>query len=318
MNLRQQIMQRINKSARMRLAMRNAKKFTLPGFDGVPLLDVAVFFVNETQKDGVIRRAKSIAFTFFMAFFPTLIFLFSLIPFIPIKNFQSSIIQSLRDFFKTEDVYQFFRTTIENVVNKPKTALVTIGFLSSIWLASDGMMAIMEAFDKTYDYYQRRNFLQKRWVAFKLLVMLTLVFVLANAGIIAGIPLIKSFLVQLHIQSAGLHVTLQALNYILVFLLYLFGISAIYYYAPALKRKFRFFSTGSTVATLLGILLSVLFAVYVRKFFMLDKLYGSIASLLLVLIYFYLNAIIILIGFELNAAIYHHRNLRERTAKTDD
>lgn len=308
----------INKSPFLRVWRRRIKRFTLPGFDKVPVYDVVVFFVNETQKDGLIRRAKSIAFTFFMAFFPMLIFVFSLIPFIPVKNFQQNIIQVLRNYFKTDDVYQFFQTTIENVITKPKTGLLSIGLLTALFLASNGMMAVMDAFDKTYDYYVRRNFIQKRWVAIKLLFLIAAVFVLANSGVVFGIPLIKTLLVSMRAKLLVVNYSLLTLNYFFVFLVYLIGISAVYYYGPALKRKFRFFSTGSTVATILSLLLSILFSIYVQKFFKLDKLYGSIASMLLVLIYFYMNSIVILIGFELNAAIYHHQNLREKSRSKSD
>jgi membrane protein len=277
-------------------------KITLPGFDGMPIYDVAAFFFKGILKGSVTTRASSISFSFFLALFPAIIFLFTLIPYLPIHNFQETLFELLKGVLPY-DAYEVSKDTLIDIIQRPRGGLLSIGFIMALYFATNGINSIIVAFNSTYHTIETRS-----WY-YQLLISIMLVFILALL-IIVGISIITfssvgmDFLVKEGIIKGLLAVYLVMFGkWIVILAVFFFTISFIYYLAPSKKERFRFISAGSTMATLLSILTIVGFNFYVNNFGKFNLLYGSIGTLIIILMWIYFNAIILLIGFELNASI---------------
>lgn len=287
-----------------------AKIISLPGFDEVPIYDVFIFFIGEIKRDIISVRARSIAFTFLLALFPGIIFLFTLLPYIPIDSFQDSLISFIRNLLPA-GAFGMLEENIVSVIKDQRGGLLSFGLLVSLFISTNGVMAIMESFDKTHDTFIKRNMLRKRWVALKLTMVLFFLLILAIVFVVAGSFIIEQLLSTFDILTPLNYVLLNTLKWVIIILLYFNCISFIYYYGPAVKKKFRFVSPGSTLATVLAILFSIGFSYFVNNFGNYNKVYGSIGTIIALQVYIYLNSFALLIGFELNSSIAYNKNLRQ-------
>jgi membrane protein len=287
-----------------------SKKIVLPGFDGIPLYDVTVFFVKGLTKGYITSRASAISFNFFLAIFPTLIFFFTIIPFIPITNFQQSLLDIIRDFLP-DAAFATVKTTVEDIITRPRGGLLSLGFILSLYFATNGINSLMEAFDNTFHTIETRTAIKQRLVAIFLVVIITILLIISIGLITFGTSLL-SVILPGHILESSLYFSIIVAGKWLITLATLFfAISFIYYFAPAKRRHFRFISAGSTLATLLIIIITLGFNFYVNNFSKYNVLYGSIGTLLVVLLWIYFNSFSMLIGFELNASILHVKRGRE-------
>ena len=296
-----------------------AETVRLPGFDNVPLYDVVVFFVNEIKRDVINVRAKSIAYTFFLALFPSVLFLFTLIPYIPVDNLQENLVALIKELLPDESIFKIFEQTITGVVVEQRGGLLSIGLLMTLFFSTNGVLGIMESFDKSYSTFKKRNILRKRWVALKLTIVLFFLLILSIVLIVAGNQILEFLLSTFDIFTPLTFILFNTLKWLIILLLFFNSISFIYYYGPATKKKFKFISAGSTLATILAILISIGFSYFISNFATYNKIYGSIGTIIALLVYIYLNSFALLIGFELNASIAYNKNLRlEREADEDE
>ncbi len=289
-----------------------SKKIVLPGFDGIPLYDVTIFFVKGLNEGYITSRASAISFNFFLAVFPTLIFFFTIIPFIPITNFQQSLLDLIRDFLP-DAAYTTVQTTVEDIITRPRGGLLSVGFLLSLYFATNGINSLMEAFDNTYHIIETRTAIRQRLVAIFLVVIITVLLIISIGLITFGTRFLSIILPE-HILKSKIYFSVIVITkWLITFAMLFFAISFIYYFAPAKKRHFRFISAGSTLATLLIITTTLGFNFYVDNFSKYNALYGSIGTLLIVLLWIYFNSFSMLIGFELNASILHVKRGREES-----
>jgi membrane protein len=288
-----------------------SKKVVLPGFDGIPLYDVTVFFVKGLNEGYITSRASAISFNFFLAVFPTLIFFFTIIPFIPITNFQQSLLDLIRDFLP-DTAYATVQATVEDITTRPRGGLLSVGFVLSLYFATNGINSLMEAFDNTYHTIETRTAIRQRLIAIFLVVIITFLLIISIGLITLGTWFLSMILPENILESTLYLSVIIGLKWLITVAMLFFAISFIYYFAPAKKRHFRFISAGSTLATLLIIATTLGFNFYVDNFSKYNVLYGSIGTLLIVLLWIYLNSFSILIGFELNASILHVKRGREK------
>ena len=294
--------QRILGSRSVRKFIVWSKRFYLPGFDGIPLFYVADFFFRGIQKGSITTRAAALSFNFFMAIFPAIIFFFSLIPYIPIANFQDSLINLLQDFIP-EKAFEAVEGTLIDIILRPRGNLLSIGFLMAMFFSTNVITSMMEAFNNTFHAVESRTFVKQRLMAIGLVFLLSILVVLAIALITIG-PIVLNWLQLHHLLNDKLTVfMLTTGKWIITVALLFFAFSILYYFAPSRKLRFRFISAGSTFTTLLFIAASVGFNFYVNNFARYNTLYGSIGTLIIVMLWIYFNSIIILLGFELNASI---------------
>lgn len=295
--------------------VEHSKHTSLIGFEGLPIYTVLEFFFKEIQKEHLNTKSTSLAFSFFLAIFPATIFLFTLIPYIPINNFQDQLLYILSQVLPAT-AFEAVQTTLTDIIKNQNGGLLTFGFVAAIFFSSNGIMALMRNFNKASFIHDKRTAWKKRRIAIALTFVISIMLIVGVSLIVAGNYIIGR-LESLDIISGSLtRYSLQLVNWIIILLLFFSIISTLYYYAPGSSKKFRFFSAGSTLATVLSILSSTGFAFYVNNFGSYNKLYGSIGTLIVIMIWLYLNSMILLIGFELNASInILKRNLPEPVKK---
>lgn len=293
---------------------RGIRKAQLPGFDGAPLDLVVKLIVRGLFGRGVlVTRASSIAFNMLMAFLPASIFLFTLIPFIPIPNFQTELVK-LFESMMPANAYTFLETTIVDVITNRSGTLLILMFLATIIFSTNGIHALMHAFVVSAHEFKSRTWIQQRKIATFLLMLILLMFSLSGALIILSRSVVER-LVELGVLRLNLvFYVIMIFKWALIIVMLFFAISTLYYLVPAKKKDFRYVSPGSIVATTLFILTSMGFSAYVNDFGQYNKLYGSIGTLIVILIWLYLNSIALLVGFELNVSIRAATSEMETTA----
>lgn len=289
--------------------IEKAEKISLPFFDGVPLYDVALFFWRSIVNGSITTRASAIAFSFFIAFFPAVLFIFTLIPYIPITNFQDELFSIIQELLP-EGTFIVVEDTIEDILKNPRGGLLSLGFFMALIFSTNGLASMMSAFDATIHSINRRSWISQRLAAVLLLIILSVLLALA-ATLLAGGQIVINYLQENYILRDSF--TILLLNFgrwVVIVALLFFANSFLYYMAPAKKTKWRFISAGGTLATVLSIIALSGFSYYITNFSQYNKLYGSIGTLLILLFLMYIMSLILLIGFELNASIYqaHTKN----------
>lgn len=278
------------------------KNLVLPGFDGVPITHVITFIIKGFRKGVLVTRASSIAFNLLMALLPASIFLFTLIPFIPIPNFQEELVKLFENIFPA-NAFNFLETTLIDIVTNKSGGLLIIMFIATLIFSTNGIHAVIHAFVVSTHTFKSRSWVNQRKISAVLLMIVVLMISIVGFLVIFG-KMAMSKMVEMHILERNLVIyVLIFLKWILIILLLFLAISFLYYLAPAKRTDFKFFSPGSTVATLLFILTSLGFSAYVNNYGQYNKLYGSIGTFMVILLWLYLNSIAILIGFELNVSI---------------
>lgn len=286
----------------LRLLIR-ARKVSIPGFEGMPLYDVMLFFYRSIVDSSFTTRASAIAFSFFLALFPATIFLFTLIPYMPIRNFQAELFLLIRDLLPAS-TFVAVEGTIQDILTKPRGGLLSLGFFMALIFSSNGLVSMMNAFDSSLHTIEKRNWLDQRLISILLLFILSVLLTLAIALIIVGQYAINYLDNESTFVGSRLtYYLLSIARWVITVALLFFAYSSLYFFAPTKKTRWRFISPGSTLATILSIIVLVVFGYYITRFGQYNQLYGSIGTLLVILLLSYLMSLILLIGFELNNSI---------------
>jgi membrane protein len=308
------IVEKLKSSRLFRVFRIITKKIILPGFDGVPLYDVIVFFVKGLSDGAITTRASSVAYKFFIAMFPAIIFLFTLIPYIPIENFQITLLQTIRTALP-ENVNVMINETITDIISRQHGGLLSLGFILAMYFASNGILGVITAFNATTHVMETRKLWQQYAISIVLMLIITLIVILSIALIMLGTTGLE-YLISAHIiEESVLLFILKITKWLIVVLMIFFAVSFLYYLGPAKKRQFRFISAGSTLATVLFIITTIGFKYYVNNFASYNAVYGSIGTIIVILMWLYLNSIALLVGFELNASIVHAKKSKTAILK---
>jgi membrane protein len=257
-----------------------------------------VILQKETLRDNLIERARAMAFSFMLSMFPAIIFTFTLIPYIPIPNLNNQVMASLSSMLPLS-MYQTVSGTILEILNIPHGGLMSFGFVFALYSATNGIMAMMEAFNQCYSSADRRSFFKKLMISFLIIFLLMVIIVIA-----VGVTVLLEL--YLHYLPGGQRVdaiVLVLAKYMVVFLIFYFGISMIYFIAPAVHKRWSFFSHGSFIATLMVLGFTLAFSYYVNNFNSYNKVYGSIGALIGLMLWYNMISLMLLIGFEINACI---------------
>lgn len=289
-----------------------AREVSLPGFDGMAIYDVGLFFWKSIIEGSITTRASAIAFSFFLALFPAIIFIFTLIPYIPITNFQEELFLLLQEFLPPH-AFSTVEGTIQDILTHQRGNLLSLGFFMALIFSTNGLASMMSAFDASLHTFKRRSWIGQRVIAILLLFILSILLTVTIA-LITGGQFAINYLVEYGLLKDNFtYYLLTVGKWIVSVSLFFFAFSFLYYFAPAKKTRWRFISAGGTLATILSIITMIGFSYYITNFGQYNKLYGSIGTLLVVLLLFYLMSLILLIGFELNASINeaHQQALEE-------
>jgi len=299
------------KNTHVTSAERLLRKLIIPGFDGMPVYDVAAFFIRGLQKGAISMRAAAFSYNFFLALFPAIIFFFTIIPYIPIAGFQDNLLELLRNFIPKQ-TFGAVEGTLFDIIKRPNGGLLSLGFVMAIYFSTNGIHSLIVAFNQSRHTKETRSWIKQRLISIVLVFILSLLVIIAIVLISFG-PVALDFLVRHNmLRDSFTYYMLIAVKWIVSSALLFFAFSFLYYLAPAAISRFRFFSAGSTLSTVLTILASVGFNYYVNSISQYNTLYGSIGTLIIIMVWIFFNAMIVLIGFELNVSI---RNAKRRHAR---
>ncbi len=285
-----------------------SKHLRLPGFEGLPLYDVGDFFIKRLSEGELQTRARSLAFSFFLALFPAIIFIFTLIPYIPIESFPERLLSLISDFLPA-NTYESARETIEDIILHQRGGLLSFGFLFALFISADGIMALMTWFNKSYHGKEQRSAWKVRLMAIALTITLALL-VFLSIGLIVTTEFIFYYMEENQILVNFMQIVLLTVGkWIILLALCFSAISLLYYYGPSKHEKLKFISAGSSLATLLIVITSLGFNYFITNFGQYNKVYGSIGTLIVILIWLYINSFVLLVGYELNVSIRKARKI---------
>ena len=282
-----------------------ANKLVLPGCAGVPLVQILKHFSNRD----LWQSAKALAFSFLMALPPLLIFFFTLIPYLPIEGLQTELLNQL-SLILPESVFGRVADTINDVMSHKHNSLLSIGFFGSIILAANGIHGLLQSFNSVSHSIEWRSFVH-RYLLCLLLVVVLYVLVVAILSLLIGYKFIIQFMLSRNFMAeTRLSFFVFSLGrWIILVFLALLSLSLLYYLAPVKKQRINFFSIGSIVSTLLIFGLSWAFQIYINNFNSYNILYGSIGTLLIIMLWIYANCVVILVGYAINIAIADSREV---------
>lgn len=280
-----------------------SKTAILPGFSSLPLFTVATFFFQEIKREAILNKASSLAYNFMLAMFPGIIFLFTLIPYIPIDNFQEGLMDFLAIVIPLE-AFVAIESTLEDIIKNQNGGLLSFGFLLATFFSTNGVTNLMMAFNKSSLTRENRSWGHRRLIALGLSIAIVLALTVGIA-IFTGAGMVISYLKN-HIAydiSWLWTFIIKAARWLILFAIYFITVSLLYKFGPSVSKRWKLFSPGATLATILAILTFSGFVFYIDNFNAYNKLYGSIGTIIVIMIWMYLNSLILLIGFELNASI---------------
>jgi membrane protein len=274
----------------------------LPGFGSLPLYTIATFFFQEIAKDSLASKASSLAYNFMLAIFPAIIFIFTLIPYIPIDHFQDQLLSLIQPAFPNS-AYITLKSTLEDIIKNQNGGLLSFGFLAALFFSTNGVHHLMEAFNKSSLQIESRTWFKQRIVSLTLTLLIVFALIFGLSIITLGEVVISFLESELKFKAAFWAMLIRVVRWVILVIMYFVTIALLYRYGPANAKKWRFFSAGSWLATILAVVTFWGFGFYINNFGTYNKVYGSIGTLIVLMIWLYLNSFIILLGFELNASI---------------
>lgn len=296
------------------LVVRFGKRIKIPGLQGMSLYDVIEMYITGILEGALTTRASGIAYSFFMAIFPFMLFILTLIPYIPIEGFQESLLTLINEILPPK-TYEAVDSVILDIVNNKQVGLLSFGFLASIFLMTNGINAIFGGFEHSYHVTQVRNIFRSYFISMLVSVIMA-IFLIITVALTGFYRLVLDAMIKkewITDETLWFELGRGAIFLIMIFTI----VSILYKYGTKEGKHTSFFSAGSIFTTFISIFTFYLFSIYVTEFAQYNKLYGSIGTLLILMLFIWLNAIILLLGFELNASIYALR-LKNQESKNKD
>ncbi len=295
--------------------IRKSKEIQLPGFRGIPLFDVVVFFIDQVKKIGFNDRAAAISFNLIMALPATILFIFSILPYFPeFLDLRFQVLSLIKELSPSSGTRKFIEGLLNDLMDK-NVGVFSFGFILLVLYASNAMMAFIRTFDKSIQE-NKVYFLHQRWRAIKLTTIL-IVLILSTTLIMLGQEQLTSLIRKIFdIKRKTFLPWFNAIRWFIIVGLFFYGIAFIYKYAPSVKERWKLVSPGSLLATALTLGTTIIFSYWVNNFAAYNKIYGSIGTVLIIMLLIYINVLILLIGFELNVSItYLTKHAAERKQK---
>jgi membrane protein len=287
----------------IRTIIRFSKRFRPFGFEGISLFEVSRFFVQQIKKGSLNQRAAAISFNFIMALPPACIFLFSLVPLFPIAdqfyNEVNSFVREITPNAATRDAVENF---LADFFKRPKNSLLSIGFLTSLYFSSNAVLGIIHSFNQSIHEKESKAFFAYRWKAIRLTFVIILIFIASILLLITQGALFNWLLLLLKIDSVFIKWLIIIVRWVVIVGLFFYSIAFIYKHAPSVEKKWKLISPGSIVASALIILFTFMFSYWINNFAA-YTIYGSIGTILILMIFVNFISLVLLIGFELNLSI---------------
>jgi membrane protein len=259
--------------------------------------------VKETSDDDCLGLAAQLAYYFFLALFPAVLFLVALASFFPLSNLADDVVRTLRP-IAPPDVLAFLEEQLRRLSNSDNGGILTLGILGAIWSSSAALVAIVSSLNRAYDIDEGRPWWKVRLTAIGLTVALALM-VLASFTLIVAGPAIAAYLASSFGFGSVFEWAWTMLQWPLAFFLVSTAIGLVYYFAPDAEQDWVWITPGAVLSTLLWVLISLAFKVYVANFGEYNATYGAVGAVIVLLLWFYISGLAILVGAELNAEIEH-------------
>ena len=299
----------------LRETLRLLKRIRIPRYSNHSIYELITGLFRNISDHEIIDRANAVAFNLILAIFPGVIFLFTLIPYAS-RLFPGLNQESIMFFLATmmpKSMYETVSETVLDMVSIQRDGLLTFGFIVSLFLATNGMVALIKAFNAVYKTTERRTGWRMHLTAMALTILLTVVLMLAVVLIIVGELVVLHVSENLkdfaHLQVDQFSLMLfNVLRFTVVFIGFFLSISCIYYFGPSVHYSWRFFSAGSILATIGSMAVSYGFSAYVTRFGSYNKIYGSIGVLIALMVWIQLVATVLLLGYEINATLHQREH----------
>lgn len=261
------------------------------------IIDFGKEMARRISDNDVTGFAAQLSYFFLLSLFPMLIFLFTLLPYTPLT--QQDIFYLIRD-FAPQETYTMIEKTVSEVMDNRSSGLLSVGFIATLWSASKGMNALMKSLNRAYNVEEKRSFIVNRSLSIVLTVAMMFVFILALLLPVFGKQLGMFIFSYLGISGEFLkiwNVVRWVLTPFILFLVFL----TVYYLAPSIKVRYTTAVPGAVFASVGWIIVSLGFSFYVSNFGNYTAMYGSIGTIIIMMLWFYFSAIIIMVGGEINS-----------------
>lgn len=300
---------KLQKIPLIRNFVRWSKKVKLKWLSGLSLYDLLELYILGITEAALSNRAGSIAFSFFMALFPFALFILNLIPFIPIEGFQDDFLDFVADGVPPNTFYAI-KNIINDILHNSHSGLVSSGFLLSVFLMANGLNAILGGFENSKHVLVKRGFFHQYFVAIGMSLFLAFLLIIT----VAIIVVFEVFIQQLNARDyLSENIPLIVIGrYAFLVLMILITTSVLFKFGTKNQEDRSFISIASVFTTVLTIISSYFFGVWVIRFSKYNELYGSIGTLLIVMFYIWINCMILLLGFELNEVINKLKKRKEQ------
>jgi membrane protein len=291
---------RLNKIPGINILVKIWKKLILPGFDGLSIYDLIEIYVIGIIKGTFSARASAISWSFFLSLFPFLLFLLNLIPYVPIDGFEENFFEFIKGALPNQSS-DFFSGIFEDIASIPRGGLLSTVFVLSILFMTNGVNAVFSGFEYSYHVTLNRNFVRQYVVALGVSIIVASLLLITVIGTLYFSYLVDDLNKMGVVDDTVFWLTLgkYALFVFMIFVI----IATLFYFGTSEGKQNKFFSPGAFMTTFLIIITTYLFGVYIDNFSNYNQLYGSIGAMLILMLYIWLNANLVLLGFELNASL---------------
>lgn len=277
------------------------KRVKIPGLRGMSLYDVLEMYIRGIAKGALATRAGAISYSFFMSLFPFILFVLNLLPVISFVDYEADVLPFLEDVLPSSTV-AIFESTIANIFEKERVGLLSTSFVFSMFLMANGVNALFSGFQNSYHTKINANYIKQYITAFCVALLMALFLFLA----IIAIPLVEVYIIQ-NLEDYGVIsdeiIGMRLAKYAIFTLMFYTIIAMFYYFGAPEKNSRKYFTPGAALSTLLFLITTYLFGIYVENFAQYNELYGSIGAILILMLYIWLNSNILLLGYELNAVL---------------
>ena len=281
------------------------KNIKLPFLQGISLYELLHFYISGIIQGALSYRAAAVSWSFFMALFPFALFILNLIPYIPIAGFQKDFLEFVAQAVPP-NTYGAIENIINDILHNSHSGLLSSGFILSVFLMTNGVNAVMSGFETSEHIIVKRAFFRQYFVALAISLLLSFILILTVAAIIVSEVVIQKTIIQdvLSSRISDRISLIQTSRYLFVLIMIVFIIAILFKFGIHQTRKRAFITIGTVFTTVLIVVTSYFFGIWVVKFSKYNELYGSIGTLLIVMFYLWINCMILLLGFELDASIY--------------
>ena len=274
----------------------------IPGFEGMPLYDVLVYFVKGFTQVNLIDRAAAVAFFVFLALFPSILFLFTLIPYFPLQGVTANVLEALHAILPP-GTYESVSSTINQIMSIEHGGLMSIGLLLAFYFSTSAISSFFRGFNMGDKEFGQIPFLKLQLYSILVMIMFVLLLLISIVLITLGQRLLPMLFVKMHFYSGFTVFMINMLRWLIVIFALIVAMSLLYHFGNPRSRKFKLFTPGSILFAALFIVGTMLFNFYISNISAYNLLYGSIGGLIIFVIWIFFNCILILIGYELNKSI---------------